>query len=291
MRGDQIINELFKMVYCINMKIIKTFTIISVLTIGITQSAFALWWNPFTWFQKKVISVQQVQQNNTNTHVQNVSSTLNESLSTDNTRPDNEVSFKIIKCNPKTYDENYFIKEKPCVSDVNSIDKEREFKASKIIKEIEPEGSPWREGVTLYVSDERYQLLNVNFGPKIGYIVVDTVNNKVSDRLVFRGSDFVHKDNKRIIFTSGLRSNPSVSLMQYIYGTEKLVTIKDSEIVEPKTYLDGQSLETDNGIKVLASSTDSITLGIYDKNEAIKKPEIYWVSYKQIGTKVIDLNK
>ncbi|MBP9866731.1 MAG: hypothetical protein KBC41_01495 [Candidatus Pacebacteria bacterium] len=273
------------------MKIIKTFTIISVLTIGITQSAFALWWNPFTWFQKKVISVQQVQQNNTNTHVQNVSSTLNESLSTDNTRPDNEVSFKIIKCNPKTYDENYFIKEKPCVSDVNSIDKEREFKASKIIKEIEPEGSPWREGVTLYVSDERYQLLNVNFGPKIGYIVVDTVNNKVSDRLVFRGSDFVHKDNKRIIFTSGLRSNPSVSLMQYIYGTEKLVTIKDSEIVEPKTYLDGQSLETDNGIKVLASSTDSITLGIYDKNEAIKKPEIYWVSYKQIGTKVIDLNK
>lgn len=45
------------------MKTIKILALISVLTIGITQSAFALWWNPFTWFQKKVVPMQQLQQN------------------------------------------------------------------------------------------------------------------------------------------------------------------------------------------------------------------------------------
>ncbi|MBP9866729.1 MAG: hypothetical protein KBC41_01485 [Candidatus Pacebacteria bacterium] len=45
------------------MKTLKTFIIVSILTLGMTTSVFAAWWNPFTWFQKKVVPTQQVKQN------------------------------------------------------------------------------------------------------------------------------------------------------------------------------------------------------------------------------------
>jgi hypothetical protein len=47
------------------MKIIKKSALVSILIFGMTTSVFASWWNPFTWnfFNKKVVQVQQVQQN------------------------------------------------------------------------------------------------------------------------------------------------------------------------------------------------------------------------------------
>lgn len=43
------------------MKTIKTFVLVSILTVGMTTSVFASWWNPFTWgFFKKYIQIQQV---------------------------------------------------------------------------------------------------------------------------------------------------------------------------------------------------------------------------------------
>ena len=43
------------------MKKIKTLTLVSILMFGITTSAFASWWNPFTWsiFKKKPIQTEQ----------------------------------------------------------------------------------------------------------------------------------------------------------------------------------------------------------------------------------------
>lgn len=43
------------------MKTIKTMTLISVLVVGMTSISFASWWNPFTWFTKKVVPIQQEQ--------------------------------------------------------------------------------------------------------------------------------------------------------------------------------------------------------------------------------------
>lgn len=61
------------------MKSIKILTVTSILLFGLTTSAFASWWNPFTWFHKKVVSVQQVKQNSAliteNTSTQIASST------------------------------------------------------------------------------------------------------------------------------------------------------------------------------------------------------------------------
>lgn len=60
------------------MKTIKTFALVSVLTIGLTASAFASWWNPFTWnFFKKQTSVttQQVAVDNSLLVTQNNTST------------------------------------------------------------------------------------------------------------------------------------------------------------------------------------------------------------------------
>ena len=72
------------------MKTIKTLTLVSILVVGMTTSVFASWWNPFTWFQKKVVSVQQVQQRPTtsipmaqNTQLQNVGSTSKTVISTE----------------------------------------------------------------------------------------------------------------------------------------------------------------------------------------------------------------
>lgn len=45
------------------MKTLKTAALISLLSICVTQSAFASWWNPFTWhiFNKKVVQVEQTE--------------------------------------------------------------------------------------------------------------------------------------------------------------------------------------------------------------------------------------
>ncbi|MEI6810477.1 MAG: hypothetical protein WCK60_00300 [Candidatus Nomurabacteria bacterium] len=44
------------------MKTIKTLTLVSVLVFGMTTSAFASWWNPFSWgwFKKNSPKVQVV---------------------------------------------------------------------------------------------------------------------------------------------------------------------------------------------------------------------------------------
>ena len=42
------------------MKTAKILVVVSVITFSMTTSVFASWWNPFTWFHKKVTSVQQV---------------------------------------------------------------------------------------------------------------------------------------------------------------------------------------------------------------------------------------
>lgn len=74
--------------------------------LGIIPSVFASWWNPLTWFQKKTISVQQVQKTidpkNQPTSIKNVSSTtisiLNNASSTTDVLPRDY----IIKNSPAT---------------------------------------------------------------------------------------------------------------------------------------------------------------------------------------------
>lgn len=81
------------------MKTIKKITFISILTIGITQSVFASWWNPFTWnvFKKSVISIQQVQEtpitNAENTQINNISNTVTSQRAT-STQSDETVNWQ-----------------------------------------------------------------------------------------------------------------------------------------------------------------------------------------------------
>lgn len=65
-RGSRSVFDIY-MVQFTHMKIIKTFALVSVLTIGLTTSVFASWWNPFTWnwFKKQTpVTTQQVVINN-----------------------------------------------------------------------------------------------------------------------------------------------------------------------------------------------------------------------------------
>jgi hypothetical protein len=72
------------------MKTIKTLALISILAIGITQSAFASWWNPLAWFQKREVSVQQVQKNTSSINNELVT----ESSSTPSTSKQEQKNFK-----------------------------------------------------------------------------------------------------------------------------------------------------------------------------------------------------
>lgn len=196
---------------------------------------------------------------------------------------------KIIACNPRSYDPAYFSKEKPCVSDMSSTDTERETKALTIVRNAHIENLSSLGGVQLSVSDKQYQLLNENRGPGYGYLIVDILNGKVMDYLVLRGADTVIATDKRLIFST-IDNAGNLYLNQYVYGTEKTKLIPSSKIIAPQTYYYGSSGESGRQLLgVLASSTDSITFGVYDESQVTQKPEIYMTYYKQIGTKVIDL--
>lgn len=71
------------------MKTIKTVALTSVLVFGMTTSVFASWWNPFTWFQKKMAPAQQVQHvSSTNVTVNIEDNQKNEAI---NTTPKNKI--------------------------------------------------------------------------------------------------------------------------------------------------------------------------------------------------------
>ncbi len=183
-------------------------------------------------------------------------------------------------------------------SDMSSLDIERQNNSLAILNNLKKTisfgnntlvydyANPTITG-QLVVSDKQYEVISLPEAPGFKYAVVDIINKKVTDLFSFKTSQFVFQDDKRLVISKFF--SPTLSLFIYTYGTEKMIPIPNTDAREPQTFLNGLSGEADNGIKILSSSTNSITLGIYDKNQTTPHPEILWTDYKQIGTMVVAL--
>ena len=208
-----------------------------------------------------------------------------------NTTPTTD-SPRIITCNPRGYDSEYFKKEKPCVSDMTAVDIERESKALSIInKAIAAKPSlqyTYGSNPQFYISHSRYQGVTVNLAPRAGFIIVDVVAGKVTD--FFYPFRSIPNLTDRIVFVVGADNGEIVR--QYTFGTEKSVTLANTQIYSPQTYFYYDGPMGSTGVKVLSSTTNSITLGIYDRNKSLpQKPGDDFVQFEQVGTKVINLAK
>jgi len=222
---------------------------------------------------------------------------------------------RVIACNPRRFEPEYFKREKPCVSDMTTMDIERENKALAVInKAIAANSSlPYTYGSfsffqhpqyieralhtygsfrQLFVSDKRYQVVQVTIGPFLGFVVVDTIGEKVTDYFV--PFSFVEKSTKRFVFLDKLTSQQGETIgdfvRQYTFGKEKSITLTATEVYYPQTYYYFTGPEGSTGVKVLSSTTNSVTLGIYDSNKPLpQKPGDDFVEFEQVGTKVINL--
>jgi len=202
---------------------------------------------------------------------------------------------RIITCNPRGYDSEYFKREKPCFSDMTAIDIERENKALAIIKKAIAAKSSLQYTYgslpQLFVSDKRYQVIQVNIAPLTGNVVIDIVGEKVTDYFVPFG--FVENSVKRFVFLDRLPSQGSTNgnfIRQYTFGKEKSTTLSATEVYYPQTYYYYDGPMGSTGVKVLSSTTNSVTLGIYDRNKPLpQKPGDDFVQFEQVGTKVINL--
>ncbi|MBI2120046.1 MAG: hypothetical protein HYT94_00295 [Parcubacteria group bacterium] len=203
---------------------------------------------------------------------------------------ENTVNFsRHIACNPRGYDPEYFKQEKPCVSDMTALGRERENKAFSIIKQAitDTPSAEYKYGSSsqLFISDKRYQLIKVNVAPFFGYIVADTVGEKVTDYFV--PHRFVTESPERWVFSDGF------IVGQYVFGREKSTTFPESKVYDPQTYyqyvtLDGYPMYP--YFNVLDSNSDSLTLGVYDSSKPLtQKLGDDFIEFKQVGTKIIKL--
>jgi hypothetical protein len=269
----------------------------AIVALFIPQITFAAWWNPlsWTWFQK-IINQEEVV----------TLTTSNNSVDTEGTS-----SPKLITCNPRTYSAEYFEKEKPCISDMTATDIAREKQALSILEEDKDlaikYGHDYRvknteDGIvdteflinstSLRVSDERYVLLiSGKRAPGTLTFVVDLKEKKV-----------VQVDTEQVFFTDSKRmiklsqdemdkKNGEHSLYVYTYGTAGYEKIENSSLGKSLSYASGYSYEAPISelIQPLATSSDSITLGVYDRTKKTSKPEIYFDEYLKTGTKTFNL--
>lgn len=204
--------------------------------------------------------------------------------------PSTTGSFRIISCNPRVYDSEYFKQEKPCVSDMSAVDIERENKALSIInKAIAAKPSlqyTYGSLPQIYISHNRYQVVKVSLAPKPGFVIVDTISEKITD--FFSPFRQVPNLTDKVVFIE--RNDSGEIVRQYNFGSEKSVTLANTEIYKPQTYFYYDGAMGSAGVKVLSTAVNSITLGVYDRSKLLpQKPGNDFVQYEQVGTKVINL--
>jgi hypothetical protein len=208
---------------------------------------------------------------------------------------------KIITCNPRSYAPEYFDEEKPCVSDMTPIDIERESRALAILKRAGAEDpvleSRYNSLPQLYVSAERYQLVMVNLAPLSGFIVVDIEEGAVTDEFSPGKSSWFHEGNILSIVESGGLTDPErEAVSQYALGSAKSKILSNTTIYAPETYFSYRytsAAGTFSGVQVMASTTDSVTLAVFDSNSSIPDPESQYyedfIKYAQVGAKRVHL--
>lgn len=197
---------------------------------------------------------------------------------------------KLIACNPKIYDPVYFNTEKPCVKDMTAEDEERESEAIAIMKS-DPSVAVYIKSQQKYlqVSHPRYVVVYTNTAPVSHFTVVDLVGEKVTDSFqMYPGNQRVEYSSKRWVFlgrigSPGQTGSTGDMLRQYTLGTEKSFILPGSEVYYPQTYIG--FVEMHGSMKVLASTTKSVTLGVYDQNKHIPAE----FRYEQVGTKTVNL--
>ena len=176
---------------------------------------------------------------------------------------------RIISCNPRTYDPGYFARERPCVSDMTAIDIERENKALDILEKAaaaDPNRlSAYRMLPQLYVSAERYQLITVNLAPEIGFIIVDIDGGVVTEFI--QPLRELKASSKVLLFVSS-------DIRSYSLGSSGTKLIAGTKLVSPQTYCASTGLGGCR-VPVLASTSNSLTLGIYDFSQASGPEEDY----------------
>jgi hypothetical protein len=201
---------------------------------------------------------------------------------------------RVIACNPKGFDPDYFKRGKPCTSDMSVTDIARENKALAIITKARQTDKeiPFDASAKLFVSDERYQVIDINLAPRIGYVVVDTVGGNVTDYFTLIGNHFVENSSKRFVYVDGLGSPDTTTqfVRQYTFGTEKSATLADTEVYSPQTYFSGEGPNGSTSVKIVASTANSITLGLYNQDKTSQKPGDDFTQFEQVGTKVINLS-
>jgi hypothetical protein len=211
---------------------------------------------------------------------------------------------RIIRCNPRRYDPEYFKQYKPCEIDMTAQDIERENKAISIIEKAALRDISLKAIATyptLLVSDKRYQMIETaGIGPRAAFIIVDTVEGKVTDYFVPKGYiepkvALVNSSVTRFIFLDELPSTqPGITagffVRQYTFGKEKAISLRGTEVYLPLDYRCSEGPMEGGDIKVIASSTNTITLAVCDRNSPLpQKPGDDFVKFKQVGTKVINL--
>jgi hypothetical protein len=123
-------------------------------------------------------------------------------------------------------------------------------------------------------------------------VIVDIFNKEASDVIII-SHDFVKVYPDRFVFIDEIydkETNKKISevLKQYKFGSEKSTVIPNSEIQPPFTYYYYHLVLTVPKFKVISSTTNTITLGVYDTRKILQEDD-YSTEYKQVGTKTIKL--
>jgi hypothetical protein len=183
---------------------------------------------------------------------------------------------------------NYRFKIKGCVKNKSQIDIDREKEGKEIIKKTEYVHASFSSedlsDVDLIVSDKRYQMFRFRGDEVLGpTVVVDLFKKEITDSFWEQHIVKVYPD--RIVFVF-MADN---ALAQYKFGTEKHTIIPDSELEPHLIYCSYRARYVICGINVISSTTNTITLGVYDERKIIRDDEGFRIGYKKVGTKTIKL--
>ena len=108
------------------------------------------------------------------------------------------------------------------------------------------------------------------------YIVVDLNNTKITDKFFSKSLNFM--DRGTFIF-----GNDVDGLSYYIYGDSSSVKLLNSNLKSPQTYIEFEGPGIIGGYKIIATTTNSITFGVFDRTAGIIQSGDGDSGYKKVG--------
>ncbi len=106
--------------------------------------------------------------------------------------------------------------------------------------------------------------------------IIDLEGGKVLEKFSLGNSYFM--DQGTFVFGSD-----STGLSYYSYGASASVKVPNSSLTGNQTYVEFDGPNGASGYKVTATSTNSITFGVYDKKQGLTQPGDSTTHYKKVG--------